>query len=193
MKSEFLKFRSLPTPRYSGLFLLAAVALGTFIVYKNGSFDSSAFQAAISLPSMIVALILGAWIVGVEYGQNTLRQVLSSDPSRSRLVVSKVIVLLVVLTVAVVVLFVLAYLLFSLVSESTMNYRDFQGTLVVTIIDNAIYATIGLAFGFIAKSMAGAVTLSLVFFFVIDGIFTLIPKIGQYSIGKAIAAFNTSI
>lgn len=74
-----------------------------------------------------------------------------------------------------------------------MEAEDLWKTLLLTLIDNAIYAIVGLSFGFIAKSMAGAVTLSLVFFFVIDGFFTLIPKVGQYAMDKAIAAFNSGI
>lgn len=123
MKSELLKFRSLPTPKYSGIFLLLAVAIATFVVYKNGDFNEAAFQGAISLPSMVVALILGAWLVGLEYGQNTLRQVLSSDPSRLKLMLSKAVVLVGVLSAAVVLLFLLSYVTFLLCPQALWKLK----------------------------------------------------------------------
>ena len=56
-----------------------------------------------------------------------------------------------------------------------------------------IYGLIGASFALITASMAGGMTLTLVFIFVLDGIFSIIPKVGDFNFGEAMVDVNDAI
>ena len=180
----------MPTP----FWCLAAVVF-FFVVGLVGTLfwgigeDAAAPDLAIGFPTVIASIIFGVWIIGVEYGQNTIRRTLSADPRRIRLIASKLAVAAVCITAVTVILHLIAYPLFNLAGsghESSVSVEILFRFGLASLINNIIYMLIGAAFALITSSMAGGMTMSLVFIFVIDSVFTIIPKVGDYSFGLAL-------
>ena len=84
MRAELLKLRSMPTPRWTLAILLAFFVGGIVasVIWGVGT-DSAVLDLAVGLPGQIAALVVGSWMAGVEFGQNTLRRALSADPRRT--------------------------------------------------------------------------------------------------------------
>ena len=61
------------------------------------------------------------------------------------------------------------------------------------VFGNLVYVLVGAAFAMITASMAGGMTAALVFIFVLDSIMSLIPKVGDYTFGLALADVNEAI
>lgn len=189
MRAEFLKIRSMPTPFWTGVAMLVCFAGGiaATIIWGIGE-DNAVLDIAIGVPTMIGSLILGSWLAGVEFGQNTLRRVLSADPRRTRLVLVKLATLLIVVVSVSVILMVAGFLLYQVTGSGHSAEMDSElavRILAAVLVTNVTYATAALALTLLTRSMAGGMTITFVFFFVLDGLLSLIPKVGDYTIGIA--------
>ena len=197
MRPEFLKVRSLPTPKWC-LFAVAlffVVGLVCTFVWGLGP-DRDVTEATIGLPLMIASIVFGVWMVGVEYGQKTLRQVLTADPRRGRLVISKLLTIIIVVTLATTFFHLIAAPLFSLGAgqhDQTLSMEYLARTGASSLVTNLLYALLAAPFALLAASTAGGLTLTLVFVFVLDGLFSIIPKVGDYAFGLALTDINDSI
>lgn len=189
MKAELLKIRSMPTPLWTGVAMLVCFVGGIVgsIVWGVGQ-DDAVLDIAIGVPTMIGSLILGSWLAGVEFGQNTLRRVLSADPRRVRLVMVKLATVLIVVVAATTLLMAVGMVIFPLAGsghETSLDYEMAFKILAACLVTNLTYATAALALTLLTRSMAGGMTITFVFFFVLDGLLSLIPKVGDYTIGIA--------
>lgn len=189
MRAEFLKIRSMPTPLWTAVALLACFVGGIVATIVWGIGDENAvLDVAIGVPTMIGSLVLGSWLAGVEFGQNTLRRVLSADPRRTRLVLVKLVTLLLVVIGVTTLLMLVGYLLFQLTGSGHPAEMDTDlawRILLACLVTNVTYATAALGLTLLTRSMAGGMTITFVFFFVLDGLLSLIPKVGDYTIGIA--------
>lgn len=189
MRAEFLKLRSMPTPLWTGIAMLVCFAGGIVatIIWGIGE-DNAVLDVAIGVPTMIGSLIIGSWLAGVEFGQNTLRRVLSADPRRIRLVLVKLATLLIVVIGVTVVLMLAGFLLYQLTGSGHPAEMDSElafRILAACLVTNVTYAVAALALTLLTRSMAGGMTITFVFFFVLDGLLSLIPTVGDYTIGVA--------
>ena len=189
MRAEFLKLRSMPTPLWTGIAMLVCFLGGIVATFIWGiGEDNAVLEIAIGVPTMIGSLIIGSWLAGVEFGQNTLRRVLSADPRRTRLVLVKLATLLIVVVGVTVVLMVAGFLLYQLTGSGHPAGMDTElaiRALAACLVTNVTYAVTALALTLLTRSMAGGMTITFVFFFVLDGLLSLIPKVGDYTIGVA--------
>lgn len=189
MKAEFLKLKSMPTPLWTAAALVFCFVAGLVVSFIWGiGDDNAALDGAIGLPMMIASLVIGSWIVGVEFGQNTLRRVLGTDPRRTRLVLVKLAVLLIVITVATVGLLLLGTLLYGLAGTGHSPGVDYGESVRIgaaTLVTNYVWAIAAMSLTLLTRSMAGGITLTFAFIFVIDGLLSLIPKVGDYTLGIA--------
>jgi len=197
MRAEFLKIRYLPTPLWTGVFMGACFLIGlVFSVLDGVGQEEAVLDISIGLPAAIVSIVLGAWIVGVEFGQNTLRRLLSTDPRRTRLAFSKLAVCLAVVAGATVVLWLAGMLIFSLAGsghETTIDSSQALRNGAAVLLTNVIYAVIAMGLAWVTRSMAGGMTVAFVFFFVIDSVFALLPNVGDYSLGAALGTLDEAI
>lgn len=197
MRAELLKIRSMPTPFWTGVFMIVCFLIGLgFSVWKGVGHDEAVLDLAIALPGAISSIVIGAWLVGVEFGQNTLRRVLSSDPRRSLLVFTKLGAGLIVVAAATVILWLLGVLLFPLAGsghETTLDTTQAFRNGAAVLLTNLVYATTSMGLAWLTRSMAGGMTVAFVFFFVIDSVLTLIPTVGDYSFGIALSTLEQSI
>lgn len=200
MRAELEKLRSLPTPRFTLAAAVGVLAVTMAIVWVVAPEDWDDYEMAIEisagLGTAFAAIVLGVWIVGVEYGQKTLRRVLTAEPRRGRLLVAKLGVAL----ASVAALTVLVWALAIPLSAAAASARD-VGVEVGGIVDDALVAVvfnqtiaaIGFGVALLIRSMAGAMTATVAFWFVLDGALSVIPGVGDYTLGTAIDAITEPI
>jgi ABC-type transport system involved in multi-copper enzyme maturation permease subunit len=135
-------------------------------------------------------------MMGLEYGQKTLRRALSADPSRSRLLLSKLGVVLGAVTVVTLVVSVVSAPAFAAIASAhgeSMPIGDCIAYGLASLFSNLVYATVAFALALLTRSMAGGMALALVFAFVIDGLLSAIPVVGDYALSTAIVDLMSGI
>ena len=187
----------LPTPRWTLAAVLLALLIALLAVVLGGGDDyETAPEVIASLGTTIASIVLGVWMVGVEYGQKTLRRALTAEPRRGRLVADKLVVALGAVAALTIVVWGLAVALFS-AAASVNDAASPAGELVEVgagvLIANLVYAVVGFALTLLTRSMAGGMTLALAFAFVIDTALGAIPEIGDYALGLSVNAIVESI
>jgi len=198
MSAELLKIRSMPTPLWCLIAVLICFVLGlagTF-AWGTGGDESGVIDLAIGFPLGIASIVFGVWMFGVEFGQNTQRRTLTADPRRFRLVVSKVLALLFCLFLVTTLLHLLALPLYDLAAsrhDQSISIQEITRAGLASLLTNVVYALIGMAFSLIVMSMAGGMTIALVFIYIIDTLIPAIPKVGDYAMGPALAELTNNI
>jgi len=191
VKAELLKVRSMPTPFWCLIAVSVCALLGLAAVWEWGlGSELVAFDLAIGFPLAIASIVFGAWIFGVEYGQNTLRRTLTADPRRLRLFTSKFVAAMVLVGLATVVIHLVALPFYDLAADrhdQSIAVADLRDVVVGSLITNTVYAIVGGSLVLITGSMAGGVTAALVFVFVVDTVLAVVPEVGDYSLGVALA------
>ena len=199
MTAELRKLLALPTPRWT----LVATVFGAIVALVVAALagpgdgkDMMPVQLGVGLATSVGAIVLGAWMIGVEYGQRTLRRALSADPSRARLVLAKLGVALGAVTVVTLLISVITAPVFSAIASShneSMSVADQLQYGLAALVNNLIYATVAFALALITRSMAGGMALALVFAFVIDSLMSAIPTVGDYALATGVVGLMTEI
>lgn len=192
MAPELEKLRSLPTPRWTFIVVLGLVGLAFAVELVSGSGRASEYgdaaDAMAGLGSAIGSIVVGVWMAGVEYGQNTMRRALAADPRRDRLLAAKLAVA-VGASVAITLAAWAAAAVLLPIAASVNGAPSPAGDIVAAgaglIVVNPIYAAIGCAIAMLARSMAGGMTAMLALVFVLDSILTALP-LGDISLGSAL-------
>ena len=145
-------------------------------------------QLGVGLATSVGAIVLGAWMMGVEYGSRTIRRALSADPGRITLLLAKLGVVLGAVTVVTMVVSLASAPLFSAIAsahDESMPIADSLQYGLAALANNLIYATVAFALALMTRSMAGGMALALVFAFVIDSLLSAIPVVGDYALSAA--------
>lgn len=185
MTAEILKLRALPTPRWTALGALLGLATAiTVAIFAGIGEDQLAVALGADLPTSVAAMILGVWIVGLEYGQGTMRRVLTAEPRRARVLAAKLGLALaaaVVLTVVVYAIAIAAFPSIASAHDTDLPVSDLLRSGAAALVSNVAYAAIGVAFALLTRSMAGGITIALVFAFVIESAVSAIPRVGDWT------------
>lgn len=196
MAAELLKIRSMPTPLWCGIVIAALFLAGLVVTAVWGAGGDLDTLTLIQFPTAICSVVLGVWIFGVEYGQNTMRRTVAADPDRVRLVAVKLGAALLVVAVVTVLVFMLALALYGLANSG----HDFEFPVddlfrrgADSLFSNLVYMLVGAGFAMITASMAGGMAATLVFIFVLDGMLSLLPKVGDFTFGLAVADLSAWI
>lgn len=197
MRAEMLKVRSMPTPLWCLIAVLVCFVLGLAgtLAWGPGE-DSGVIDIAIGIPTFISSIVFAVWMFGVEHGQNTLRQSLTADPRRGHLILVKFMTMLFWVILITALLFLLAYPLYELAShghDESLQFENVARYGLAAVISNAAWATVGFAFAMITASMAGGITMTLVFIFVIDSVIDAISQISDYAMGPALTGLTDNI
>ena len=96
MRAELLKIRSLPTPRNTTLIVLATILIASVVVLivspeQGNEAYSRVPEAASNITVTIGAMVLGAWMIGLEFASKTIRLVATVQPNRLRFVFTKLV------------------------------------------------------------------------------------------------------
>jgi len=199
MTAELRKLLALPTPRWTLVATLFGVVVALVVAALAGPGDGKDMmpvQLGVGLTTTVGAIVLGAWMIGVEYGQRTLRRALSADPSRARLILAKLGVALGAVTVVTLLISAVTAPLFSAIGsahDETMSVADQLMYGLAALVNNLIYATVAFALALITRSMAGGMALALVFAFVIDSLMSAIPTVGDYALSTGVVGLMTEI
>lgn len=197
MWSEFLKIRSLPTPRWTALAVALSLLAGVAISIIWGVGDENAvLEGTVNLPLWIASLIFGVWIFGVEFGQNTLRRTLAADPRRFRLILTKLVAVVLVVTAATVLLNLLGAVLFELAGSEHKYSIDTDLAVraaSAALLSNLVAAVVGMSLTMLTRSMVGGVAITLVFLLFIDTGLAFIPVVGEYTLNAAASDLDAAI
>jgi ABC-type transport system involved in multi-copper enzyme maturation permease subunit len=181
----------MPTPRWCLIAVSICALLGLGAVWRWGlGTELLAFDLAIGFPLAIASIAFGAWIFGVEYGQNTLRRTLTADPRRFRLLVSKLLVALLLVAAVTLAIHLIALPFYDLAADrhgESIAIAEFRDVVLANLVSNLVYVILGGALVLITASMAGGVTAALIFVFVIDTVLGVIPDVGDYTLGVALS------
>jgi ABC-type transport system involved in multi-copper enzyme maturation permease subunit len=190
MRAEIAKLRCLPTPRWIVItwFGLAALfAVG--IVIDDPAQPSEYADAALagSLVSTISTLVLGVWIVGIEYGQGTMRRMVAATPARLALIGSKFAVMLACVVLGTIAVIVLYWLVIAgsaaVVRGVSIPADELPDEIAGQLVFNVGLAVLGFSVALITRSMAGGITTTLVIALVVDSAIGVIPAVGDYTFG----------
>ncbi len=199
MTAELRKLLALPTPRWTLLATLAGVIIAALVAALAGpgkGVDMLPVQLGVGLVTSVGAIVLGAWMMGVEYGQRTLRRALSAHPSRARLLLAKLAIVLATVTVVTLVVSAVSAPVFSAIAtahDTSMPVADSLQYGLAALFNNLVYATVAFTLALLTRSMAGGMALALVFAFVIDNLLGAIPVVGDYALSAAILDLMRSI
>jgi ABC-type transport system involved in multi-copper enzyme maturation permease subunit len=197
VRSELLKVRSLPTPRWCAIVVFATLIIGVAATWKWGlGPDRDAYDLSIGIPASIASTVFGVWLFGVEFGEGTMRRTLTADPRRGRLFFSKLATGILVLVAATAVLYVIAFPLYDLAADrhgQSIALAGYGDTVLAALVFNVAFMLVGAAFAAISASMSGGITLALVFIFIIGIGLTAIPSIERYTFLVTLGDINTAI
>ena len=194
MRAEFLKIRSMPTPMWCLISVVICFVLGfAGVVHWGLGDDADAADIAIGIPTLIVSIIFGVWVMGVEFGQNTLRQALTADPRRGRLVAYKIAVIVICVSFLTAAFYLLSLPLYNLAGGGSVDAEILIRAGLSALVNNVTYALVGFAFALITSSMAGGITMALVFVFVIDSVTSLVSWTEDLAMGPALSSISAEI
>lgn len=191
VRAEFAKVSSMPTPAWCAGVVVVCGLLGVAATWRWGlGADLLAVELALGFPLAIASIVFGVWIFGVEYGQNTLRRTLSADPRRFRLFVSKLAVVLVLVAAATVLIHIVFFPFYDLAADrhgDAVPIGEYGDIVIAALLTNLAYVTVGASLALITASMAGGLTVALVFVLIIDTVLAVVPAVGDFSFGIALA------
>ncbi len=199
MAAELHKLRYLPTPRWTLVVCLGFAVMGAVVALFDGSEAKSTYvdaaEVITGIGTVIGSIVLGVWVAGVEYGQNTMRRVLASDPRRGLLFATKALLAVAAALLLTVVVWGISTLLLVLVASANgapLAAGDILEVSAQSLIANPTYAVIGCAVALLARSMAGGMTAMLALVFVLDTALTVLP-VGDISLGSALREIGRAI
>ncbi|WP_406248198.1 ABC transporter permease subunit [Microbacterium sp. M] len=177
LRSEWIKIATLRSTWWSiGITALLTVGIATLIASTVSAADQFPMIQAVVSPiqfTMLLAGILGAIAVTGEYSTGMIRSTLAAVPVRGMVLAAKAVVLGALLFVASLVIFFAAALVITPIAESKglgLDWADFDVTIRPILLASAamaVFALIGVAFGFILRSGAGAIAATVGLLFVL--------------------------
>ena len=199
MVAELDKLRFLPTPRWTVVTCLGVALMGAVAVLFEGSLRASSYvdaaEVMTGLGTVIGSIVLGVWVAGVEYGQNTMRRVLAADPRRGRVFAAKVAIAVAASLVLTATVWAASLVLMAIVASMNGADSPIGDMLTVSVksfVANPVYAAIGCAVAMLARSMAGGMTAMLALAFVLDAALAALP-LGDISLGSALREIGRGI
>ncbi|MBT2483173.1 MULTISPECIES: ABC transporter permease [unclassified Microbacterium] len=186
--SEWIKLATLRSTWWSiGLTAVLTVGIAVLIAQAVEAPGFAPIQAVV-LPiqfTMLLAGILGAISVTGEYSTGMIRSTLTADPVRGSVLAAKAVVLAVFLFVSSLIIFGLAAVAVSLVVSTrdvSIDWSDPAASflpILVASLAMAVFALIGVAFGFIIRSGAGAIAATVGLLFVLPVVSSIFAVAGE--------------
>lgn len=197
MSAELIKLRSLPTPRWLAGVAVAFTLLGLVATLRWGPGpDLIAVELSVAFPTSVLAVLFGAWLFGVEFGQGTISWCLTGDPRRGRLVLRKLIFGLVVVGLFTALVYLVAFTFFDLASRQhagPIGSREYLDIAISSVLANLAFMVIGMAFSLITASMGGGITLALIFLFVLSTAISAVPGLSDWSFLAGLADLEAGL
>lgn len=195
--TEVIKLRSLPTPRWSAAICFGLTLIVALIVLATDPSDPSVYRdvpiGPAQLFTMVVSIVLGAWVFGVEFSQGTLRRVLTSEPRRSVVLAVKALVVAVGTAAFAAALMAFAGLLtiaVTSINSVAINTADAFNLVPSMAIQSPLVALMAGALTLLFRSYAGGMIATLALILVIDGILGIWAAIRDYTFGVSLSSIE---
>lgn len=191
MSAELMKLRYLPLPRWTAVLLAAVVVIvGTVLAIIEPS-DPAKYvdipDTTIGLITTLAALVFGVWSATLEFSAGTLQRTLIAEPDRSRVLLSKLLLVLAVTAVGGLLVAAGAGGVAHLAANHAgvaIDDGDLAGRLFGAIPQWISGAAVGFGFGLLSRSLGGGIALGLVFVLAFDGFVSFIPGAQDYTYGQ---------
>lgn len=188
LHGEWIKLATLRSTWWS-IGVTAALTIGIAVLIAQ-AVDAPGFapiQAVVSPIqfTMLLAGILGSISVTGEYSTGMIRSTLTANPGRGSVLAAKAVVLAVVMFIASLIIFGLAALAVSAIVSSRDQSIDWSDPaastlpILVSSLAMAVFTLIGVAFGFILRSGAGAIAATVGLLFVLPIVATFFAIAGE--------------
>lgn len=188
LHGEWVKLATLRSTWWSiGITGLLTVAIAVLIAQNVVDPGFDPIQAVVSPIqfTMLLAGILGAISVTGEYSTGMIRSTLTANPGRGSVLAAKAVVLAAVMFVSSLVIFGVAALAVSVVisaREQSIDWSDPAASflpIIVASLAMAVFTLIGVAFGFILRSGAGAIAATVGLLFVLPIVASIFAVAGD--------------
>jgi len=184
VRAEFLKLLTLRSTWWS-LIITAVLTVGMALLVSTASGEAVGPVQAAVLPlqfTMLLAGILGAIAVTGEYSTGMIRSTLTAEPRRGAALLSKALAVAVVVFVATLVTFVAAAVIVDALSAQSIAWDAADESwlpLLNAAVSMAVFALIGVGFGFVLRNGPAAIAATV-------GVLFVLPIVA--SIFSAVAA-----
>lgn len=201
MKAELLKIRLLPTPRNAVLAILAVLLLTcgiTAVVDPDRGSEAwhRAPELAASITVTVGAMVLGAWMIGVEFASKTGRLAATVQPRRLKLVATKLVaakLLLLGYLTATLALTFIAEAGMSRIGGSVLDSGKAAATLAGVGAVSLLWGLLAFGFALALRSYTGGVVTAIVVALGVDNGLQQIPRVGKYAFGSAAGSIANAI
>ncbi|MFB4350226.1 ABC transporter permease [Microbacterium sp. CR_7] len=188
VRGEWIKLATLRSTWWS-IAITAVLTVGIAVLIAQ-AIDAPGFEPiqAVVMPiqfTMLLAGILGAISVTGEYSTGMIRSTLTANPRRGSALLAKALVVALFLFVSSVVVFSAAALAVSAIVSSRDQSIDWSDPsvsilpILVSSLAMAVFALIGVAFGFLLRSGAGAIAATVGLLFVLPIVATFFTMAGE--------------
>lgn len=187
LRSEWIKLSTVRSTWWSiGIVAVLTIGIAVLVAIATDAPGFEPIQAVVS-PfqfTMLLAGILGAISVTGEYSSGMIRSTLSANPSRGSTLAAKAIVVAAFMFISSLLIFLAASLLITPIfagRDLPFAWDDpAMSTLPILAasISMAVFALIGVAFGFLIRSGAGAIAATIGLLFVLPIVATLFTGVG---------------
>ncbi len=196
MNAELLKLRLLPMPRWILALSLGAPLLVGLIVFAVQPSSTDAYRGGpttmATFAVMIGALVFGAWMFGVEFGQATMRRTITAEPRRGVVLTWKLLTTALGATAFAAVamgfstLVTIAICAAHGIDAKTESMLDLS---LAISIQAPLIALISAAFTLVFRSFAGGLVATFALIFVVDALMgLLLGDYGEYTFGNCLAS-----
>ncbi len=188
VRGEWIKLSTLRSTWWS-IAIVAVLTIGIAALIAQ-AVDLPGFDPiqAVVMPiqfTMLLAGILGAISVTGEYSTGMIRSTLTANPVRGSVLAAKTIVVAVFMFVSSVIIFGMAALAVTLIvapRDQSIDWSDPEASFLPILIASlamAVFALIGVAFGFILRSGAGAIAATVGLLFVLPLVANMFALFGE--------------
>jgi len=158
----------------AGIVILAIIATGATMIFGHRStLEYGKFAAAVGIPTTVILPVLGALAVSSEWGQRTALTTFTLVPSRARVILAKLLVVIAVGIASVATAFavaVLGNLLNAAIAGITPVWNVSFGEILKIVLADGIGMLMGFMLGALFRSSAAAVVGYFVYELVLPGI-----------------------
>ncbi|WP_295822821.1 ABC transporter permease subunit [uncultured Microbacterium sp.] len=186
LKSEAIKILTLRSTWWS-LGVTAALSVGISLLIAlatsgmGGGMQPTNVILAPTQFTMLVAGILGAIVVTGEYSTGMIRSTLTAEPRRGAVLLAKALVVAVTMMVTTVIIYAVAIAVTTPLSGSGIDWAtpaDSVVPLALGVVSMACFTLMGVGFGFVLRSGAGAIAVTVGVLFVLPIMLSLFSIAG---------------
>jgi len=200
--AELLKVRSMPAPRLALIITLALIVIGAVIVAVIAP-EGGAATAYYEVPDLVAqivvgigAIVLGAWMFGLEFASKTLRLAATVQPSRPRLVLVKLAsaaLLLFAYLFVVMAITLLIEALMASVGAVAFPFGQQLDSALSSGVEALLWGVFAFGLALLFRSYTAGLVAALVLALGVDAGLQLIPTVGKYSLGSATSSVGDAI